>query len=39
MKSQNQKAFNKASEQLREKLRNTQELDAVDWLADELGMA
>jgi lipid-A-disaccharide synthase len=37
--NQNQKAFNKASEQLREKLRNTQELDAVDWLADELGMA
>jgi lipid-A-disaccharide synthase len=36
--SQNQKAFNKASEQLREKLRNPQELDAVDWLADELGM-
>ena len=36
--SQNQMAFNKASEQLREKLRNPQELDAVDWLADELGM-
>jgi len=37
--SKNQKAFNEASEQLREKLRNPQELDAVDWLADELGMA
>jgi lipid-A-disaccharide synthase len=37
--SQNQKVFNEASELLREKLRNPQELDAVDWLADELGMA
>ena len=37
--SKNQKAFKEASEQLRVKLRNPQELDAVDWLADELGMA
>ena len=35
--SKNQQAFKKASQKLRESLKNPQELDAVDWLTDELG--
>jgi hypothetical protein len=37
--SESQKAFLQASLRLQDALESDQELEAVDWLTDELGMA